>query len=188
MEERIGTVASLLAGCARARELDRAGGRCSAVIRLLLVCSLVLLGVGCARDYIPNTQVEDNQFNRMVVDYCEKYRKAVEHRNTALLLQMAHPSYYEDGGNSDTSDDLDYDGLRDYLDSKFADARAIRYEIRYRRISRGRADEVYVDYTYSASYKIPTDKGEVWRRTVAENRLELVPDESGESFRILAGM
>ena len=156
--------------------------------RLILVCSLVLLGAGCARQTIPNTQVEDSPFNRAVVDFCESYRKAVEHRNTALLLQMADPSYYEDGGNSDTSDDLDYDGLRDYLDAKFADARAIRYEIRYRRITRGRGDEIYVDYTYSASYKIPTDKGDVWRRTVAENRLELVPDQSGESFHILSGM
>ena len=29
-------------------------------------------------------------------------------------------------------------GLRDYLEGRFKDTRAIRYEIRYRRVSRGR--------------------------------------------------
>jgi hypothetical protein len=144
--------------------------------------------LGCTKHFIPNTQVEDNPFNRRVVEYCERYRKAVERRKTAELLSMAHPTYYEDGGNIDPTDDLDFAGLEAYLDSRFSEAKAIRYEIRYRRVSRGRGDEVFVDYTYSASYKIPTDKGDVWRRTVAENRLELIPDESGDSFMIIAGM
>jgi hypothetical protein len=43
-----------------------------------------------------------------------------------------------------------------------------------------------VDYTYSASYKLVTEDGDIWRRRVADNRLELVPE--GESFRIVAGM
>lgn len=140
----------------------------------------------CARNFIPNTDVEDNGFNRTVVEFCEEYRKAVELRNTARLLAMAHPSYYEDGGNADASDDIDHEGLREYLKSKFADTKAIRYEIRYRRVARGRNDQIYVEYTYSASYKVPTEKGDVWRRAVADNRLELVPE--GDSFKIVAGM
>jgi hypothetical protein len=64
--------------------------------------------------------------------------------------------------------------------------KTIRYEIRYRDVTLGRNNEIYVDYTYSASYQIPTAKGDVWRRTVADNRLSLVP--WGESFKILSGM
>ena len=93
---------------------------------------------------------------------------------------------HEDGGNADATDDLDYAGLRDYLEGKFRDTKAIRYEIRYRRVGKGRGNEVYVDYTYSASYKLGTEQGEIWRRTVADNRLELVPH--GDSYRIVAGM
>jgi hypothetical protein len=155
------------------------------LMRIAVLASTLLL-VACARAYIPNTDVEDNTFNRDVISFCEEYRKAVEHRNTAALLEMADPSYYEDGGNADATDDLDYAGLRDYLESKFAETKAIRYEIRYRRVARGRNDEIFVDYTFSASYKVPTQKGDVWRRAVADNRLELV--RQGDSFRILAGM
>ena len=154
-----------------------------------LLCWAVLCGlglVGCSRDTIPNTDVEETDFNRRVLEFCEEYRRAVETRNTALLMKLADPSYYEDGGNIDSSDDLDYAGLRDYLKNRFRQTKAIRYEVRYRRIGRGRNDDIYVDYTYSASYKMATKKGDVWRRTVADNRLELVPN--GESFKIKSGM
>jgi hypothetical protein len=156
----------------------------------LLVPGLVLLASllsgGCSHEYIPNTDVEDNEFNRKVVDFCEGYRHAVERRNVGMLLKLADQKYYEDGGTSDTSDDLDYAGLKEYLAGKFRDVKAIRYEVRYREVTRGRNEQVYVAFTYSASYKIPTAKGDVWRRRVADNRLELLPD--GDHFRILAGM
>jgi hypothetical protein len=151
----------------------------------LLILGLVCLGA-CARQTIPNTDVEDNELNRRVVHFCEEYRRAVERRNIALLLQLAHPRYYEDGANIDATDDLDYAGLKEYLEERFRSTRAIRYEIRYRRVGQGRNDSIYVDYTYSASYKIPSEEGDVWRRRVSDNRLELLAD--GDSFKILAGM
>jgi len=153
---------------------------------LLLALALTLSGAGCSREYLPNTDVEDNDFNRKVVEFCEDYRHAVEHKSVGLLLKLAHEKYYEDGATIDTSDDLDLAGLRVYLETKFKDVKTIRYEIRYRNVTRGRNEEIYVDYTYSASYQIPSTKGDVWRRTVADNRLALVPQ--GETFRILSGM
>jgi hypothetical protein len=153
------------------------------------ICWLVLLAttlLGCNQQYIANTDVVDNDFNRKVIEYCEVYRHAVEQRNTARLLLMAAPSYYEDGGNVDASDDLDYAGLENYLNTEFNQTRAIRYEIHYREVSEGRKETVLVDYTYSASYKIPTAHGDVWRRRVADNRLTLARE--GDSFRILSGM
>ena len=152
--------------------------------------SLVLLLVaapvaGCATHYIPNTDVEDSEQNRKLVAFCEQYRHAVERKNVGMLLKLASPKYYEDGGNVDASDDIDYEGLQGYLQEKFQDAKAIRYEIRYRRVIE--EDNVfYVDYTFSASYRIPTGKGEMWQRKVDDNRLEIVPHN--DEFRILTGM
>jgi hypothetical protein len=140
---------------------------------------------GCTSHYIPNTDVEDSAENRRLITFCEKYRHAVEHKDTGVLLKLAAPTYYEDGGNVDAADDLDYAGLRAYLDSKFQDAAAIRYEIRYRRVVKD-ADVFYVDYTYTASYRIPGSKAEEWRHRVEDNRLELVPFQ--DDFRIIAGM
>lgn len=154
----------------------------------LAACALfgsVVLG-GCQTQYIPNTDVEETAENRKIVEFCEEYRHAVERRNVALLLKMANPAYYEDGGNIDATDDIDYAGLREYLQTKFPETTAIRYEIRYRDVSQGPGDVIWVDYTYSASYKVPSTQGEVWRRQVEDNRLELVPE--GDGFTILRGM
>lgn len=154
--------------------------------KFLAVTALALLLSGCGAHLIPNTDVEDTDYNRGVIQFCEEYRKAVEQRNTARLLQMAHENYYEDGGNIDATDDLDYADLKKYLEDKFRDTKAIRYEIRYRRVGQGRKDVIYVDYTYSASYKLHTEMGDVWKRSVADNRLEMIPD--GDKYKILAGM
>jgi hypothetical protein len=153
---------------------------------LLVAVGLSLTAAACAHETLPNTDVEDNDFNRRVIEFCEDYRHAVERKNIGLLLKYADERYYEDGATIDTSDDLDLAGLKVYLETKFKDVKSIRYEIHYRNVSLGRNDEIYVDYTYSASYQIPTSKGDVWRRTVADNRLALVPQ--GETFRILSGM
>jgi hypothetical protein len=153
----------------------------------------VVLAVGlsawtaCGASTIPNTDVEDTPENRTVIAFCEKYRRAVERRDVTGLLELASKDYYEDGGNIDASDDIDYAGLREYLQNKFGEATGIRYEIRYRRVVRER-DQVFVDYTFSASYRVldPASNNERWRSAVEENRLELVP--AGESFLIVAGM
>lgn len=140
---------------------------------------------GCVSHYIPNTDVEDNEENRRIISFCERYRHAVELKNVGALLKLASPAYYEDGGNVDASDDLDYAGLKEYLAGKFQDARAIRYEIRYRRVLK-EEESIFVDYTFSASYRIPGLTGEEWRRKVDDNRLELIPYQ--DEFRIVAGM
>jgi hypothetical protein len=140
---------------------------------------------GCTTHYIPNTDVEDTEENRKLIGFCEKYRHAVELKNIGMLLKLASPKYYEDGGNVDAADDLDYSGLKDYLGNKFQDARSIRYEIRYRRVVK-QDEKIFIDYTYSASYRIPGTQGEEWRRKVEDNRLELIP--FNDEFRITAGM
>jgi hypothetical protein len=156
-------------------------------LRLLFSAVLALAApiAGCVTHYIPNTDVDDTEENRKLIKFCERYRHAVELKDVATLLRMAAPNYYEDGGNVDAADDLDYAGLKAYLTSKYQDAVAIRYEIRYRRVVKEN-DMVFVDYTYSASYRIPGSKGEEWRRKVEDNRLELVPFQ--DEYRITAGM
>jgi hypothetical protein len=152
----------------------------------VLVAVPAISASACSTHYIPNTDVEDNSENRRVVAYCEKYRRAVEERDVDTLMQMASTRYFETGGNAKSQDDIDYNGLRAYLSSKFKLTKAIRYEIRYHQITENEEKIVNVDFTYTASFQIPTAKGDVWNRAVRDNRLQLIRD--GESFKILGGM
>jgi len=155
------------------------------LLSLLPVAAVMLLGGGCSKMYIPNTDVEDTDENRKIVEFCEVYRRAVERKDIESLVALASKQYYEDGGNVDASDDIDYAGLREYLRGKFDEARGIRYEIRYRRVSQDE-EFILVDYTYSGSVRLPSQDGEQWKSTVEENRLELVATE--DSFHIVRGM
>ncbi len=154
-------------------------------ISALLLAPLLFVASGCGARFIPNTDVVDNAENRRVVVFCEAYRRAVERKDLPTLLELASPQYYEDGGNVDAADDIDYAGLHKYLVKKFTEVKGIRYEIRYRRVTRDK-QLVIIDYTYSGSFRLPTEKGDKWRSTVEENRLEIVAN--GESFKIVAGM
>ncbi|WP_394850315.1 hypothetical protein LZC95_23015 [Pendulispora brunnea] len=160
--------------------------RSKAFAFLLTVAPLSMGALGCSKSYIPNTDVEDTGENRKIIKFCEDYRHAVEERNVGRLLSMVSPQYHEDGGNSAGDDDLDYDGYKEFMTSVFQQTTNIRYEIRYRRVTITETNKVFVDYTYAASFRIPGVKAQEWKHTVADNRLELVPE--GESFKILAGM
>lgn len=157
-----------------------------AALGLSAALALPLASTGCAKTYIPNTDVEDTGENRKIVRFCEDYRHAVEEKNVGKILSMVSSGYFEDGGNTNDEDDLDYEGLKQYLTSNFVKADGIRYEIRYRKVNLAPSGKVYVDYTFSASWRIPGVKGDEWKHTVADNRLELVPDK--EAFKIVSGL
>lgn len=157
--------------------------------RLVAIAALTFASVGslgCTKTMIPNTDVEDNSDNRKVVTFCEEYRHGVEEKNVGLLLKLASQRYFEDGGNANAEDDIDFAGLKDYLTTTFMKTQAIRYEVRYRKITTSENNRVFVDFTYSASFRLPGVKQEEWRHTVAENRLELVKE--GETYKIMSGM
>ncbi|NUP07627.1 MAG: hypothetical protein HOW73_16390 [Polyangiaceae bacterium] len=156
--------------------------------------TILAAATGCGTNYIPNTDVPDNEENRSIIAFCELYRKAVERKDVNLMLKMTSPDYYEDGGNPDASDDMDFVQFKKWLTGEavdetglsFQDAMAIRHEIRYRRVIQD-DKRIFVDYTYSASFKVPTSHGDQWKRKVEDNRLELVVDDAGE-FKVIAGM
>jgi hypothetical protein len=153
---------------------------------LLVLAALAFAFCACSKAYIPNTDVEDTSENRKVILFCEEYRHAVEDKNIGKLLSLASPRYHEDGGNSHGEDDIDYEGLKEYLAGVFMKTTGIRYEIKYRKVTFSEDKRVHVDYTYAASYRLPGVKQEEWKHTVADNRLDLVPD--GDTYKILGGM
>jgi hypothetical protein len=162
----------------------------SSVVPFVRVASAAAIGLvlsasvcGCATTYIPNTDVLDTDANRKVILFCEQYRHAVEEKNVAQLLKLASPNYHQ---RADVDEDVDYSTLKDFLTTTFQTTDAIRYEIRYRRVTFAENNHVFVDYTFAGSYRIPGVRKEEWRHSVSDNRLDLVPE--GEGYKIIAGM
>jgi hypothetical protein len=145
------------------------------------------LGVtaGCGGAVIPNTDVPDNAENRQVVDFVEEYRHAVEERSPSQILRLVSERYYDDNGTPSTDDDMDFDALRDHFARWGADVMDVRYEMRYRRVTFG-ADRIFVDFTYTGSFKVRDVEGDRWSRRLADNRIEIVRE--GDELRIISGL
>ncbi len=151
----------------------------------LLIFFLVLATLGCTPKFIPNTEVPDTAENREVINFCERYRHAVESMNIGLLLSLASPKYFDDSGTVSGDDDMDRAGLEEVLKTRFKEVKNIRYEIKYRAVYQ-KGDVTMVEYTYTTSYQFDMDGKPHWENKTADNRLEL--ERVNDSFLILTGM
>lgn len=155
-----------------------------------LLTSTVLLG--CAtRGNIPNTRVPDTRENREIIDVCERYRRALEARDTSTLLALASPNYFEDSGTPKADDDYGYDGLRRVIEARLKLVKSVRYEVEYRKVTRKDRHaevEVYIDASFQiASADSSKDaQADQYKRVTEYNRLELEND--GTRWRFTRGM
>lgn len=153
----------------------------------LLLALAVAPAAGCART-IPNTSVRDTDENREILRFMETYRHAVEARNVGALLGMADARYLDQVGTPTGDDDLDHGVLGERLTAWAARVAEVRFEIRYHTV---RIDQstIYVEYRYTASFKMPNAEGEDrWSRRVADARAVLTRDAESGEFRFLSGL
>ncbi len=146
---------------------------------------LALSLIGCQKQYIPNTEIVDTDFNREVIAFVERYRHAVEDRNIGVLMSLAAPRYFDNSGTPTGDDDVDRDGLERVISERFSAVEEIRFEMRYRDIF-VQDSVVFVQYTYTMSFQYSVDGETRWHNHTGDKRLEL--ERQKDSFLILSGM
>jgi len=157
--------------------------------RPALVAALVLAATvsGCAKpSLIPNTKVKDTALNREILTVVEKYRRSMERLDAAAVLALVHPTYQDHSGTPEPSDDLDYNGLKELLRTRFKKAAKIRYHIEYLDVrTKGREAEVdgYLDATFV--YREPKANAK-WGRLTRHNRFRLLKE--GSAWRFVGGL
>ena len=153
---------------------------------LLAALLLHVLAAACGAKHIPNTRVPDTSDNREVLDFVEKYRKAVEDRDIGALLQMTSRDYFDDMGTPQGEDDVDYDALQIGLQRLRQDVLGARYQISYRAVTFTENHKVLVDLLYTGWFKVTTPDGDQWRRRLEPHRIMLAREDRG--FKIVSGM
>jgi hypothetical protein len=141
---------------------------------------------GCAATQIPNTRVEDTEENREILEFVERYRKAVEARDSVTLLKMASEYYFDDMGTSSGDDDIDYEGLKDGLTRLRNEITAARYQISYRGLTTLSDQRLMVDMLYTGWFKLQTPDGPQWRRRLEPHRIVLARED--DALKIVSGM
>ena len=95
------------------------------LVRTLFALLALAALSACEPALIPNTRIEDSGQNREVVEFIEKYRTAIEARNSNALLALASVNYFDDMGTPAGNDDIDYDGLKVDLEPSMHTARLL---------------------------------------------------------------
>jgi hypothetical protein len=141
---------------------------------------------GCGHQNIPNTHVEDTAENREIIEFVERYRKAVEDRDIATLLNMTSRFYFDDMGTPAGEDDVDFDSLKVGLERMRKDVMAARYQISYRGLTYTPNERVLVDLLYTGWFKVETPEGPQWKRRLEPHRIVLAREDG--KLLIVSGM
>lgn len=152
-----------------------------------LVAFLVLALTGCSPKKIPGTDLDDTSETRAVIDVLQRYRMAVEAKNTSALVQLTDESFRDDGGSSAPDDDLDYATLPSKLAQRMAKISELKLDVTVKRIEFDSDEKMArVTYSYQLSFKMP----EYSNRTQSENDIKqmLLKRVGDQEWKITSGI
>ncbi len=158
-------------------------------MRTPLMLAAVFSLTGCLHK-IPGTEIDDTRDSRAILDVMTAYRAAVEQRNAQAVIDLADPTFRDDGGSSNPDDDLDYATLYTSLAKRFQRIEDVRLDMNVRRMEFDeQANGARVTYTYTLSFKMPTLSGRTQTDTDIKQML-LKRTAAGQSarWRIVSGI
>ena len=132
---------------------------------LVALLSVVALGGACAPALIPGTSVEDSEENRQVLEFLNKYRRAVIDKNLDGVVSLCAPDYFEDNGTVEQTDDYGLAQLRDKLGHTLGQTKEIQLEIIVQTIERDEAEPkapLRVVYRYNQRALLTFPAGDKW--------------------------
>lgn len=100
---------------------------------------------------IPGTEIPDTPDNRELLQVIERFRTSFVRQDPAGILATAHPTYYDESGTDDPSDDIVYEELGPILRRRIAQLESVRFTIEYLDVymRRDRATvNVWIDATF----------------------------------------
>ncbi len=161
---------------------------------VLSVTGVGLVAAGCkGGPTIPGTEIPDTEDNRQILAVLERYRTSFISRDAAAVLATAHPTYYDNAGTDDPSDDTTYAELGPLLRRRLSQLDSIRFTIDYLEIL-GEGDRAVVRVWIDASFRFKPlldSYGEPresppYSRVMDHSEFELVRE--GETWLIVRGL
>lgn len=147
----------------------------------------LVVGLGaCAHSKIRNTDIDDTDENREVLAFVEDYKRAVESLDADAVLSLVSPKFYEDNGNTDSSDDYDYNGLQTTLRESFGRTKTMQLILRVDAVE-VENDAAFAElyYEYRAHNDYPS--GTRWDTGTDRTRLMLERSPDGR-WQIVSGL
>ena len=108
---------------------------------------------------IPGTEIPDTADNREILQVLERFRGGFVRQDPAVILATAHPTYYDESGTDDPSDDIVFEELGQTLGRRIAQIESVRFTIEYLDIFI-RRDRATVHVWIDASFRMKAILGD----------------------------
>ncbi len=129
--------------------------------------------LACAPKLIPGTEIRDTDENRQVLDVLSAYRTALENRNADGVMKLVSPTFFDDGGTPDGSDDFDYKGLKTRLANWVEKTQAVRANLQVKRIDI-KGGFATVRYFFDVNFQVRgPDGAPVWKHESDAKEMKL---------------
>src|SRR5690606_17298047 len=130
---------------------------------------------GCSTRHIRNTQIEDIEENRAILQVIEQYRRAVVDSDAPSNLDLTRARTFEHPSTpGDPRDDYDKAGLRTKLEESFSRVQDQDLRIDVRKLHQLDDDKAAVEYRFHLRYRLALPSAEGWREFIDVNRVVLV--------------
>lgn len=150
-----------------------------------LLAALWIVSASCAHGTIPGTQIDDTEENREILALVDEYRRAVENLDADAILALVSPRFFENNGNTDSSDDYDFDGLRANLHSDFERTRSIQLVVRVDAVEVDE-DSAFAEFYYQIRAHNNYPAGPRWE--TGSDRARLRFERVDDRWLIIAGL
>ncbi|HEX9399502.1 MAG TPA: nuclear transport factor 2 family protein [Anaeromyxobacter sp.] len=154
-------------------------------IRTTLLALAALAAAACSPHRIPGTEIKSTGDTRAVYDVVQAYRQAMEKKDSAAVLALVAPNYYDTAGTPDPADDLDRAGLEASLPQTLAGAESVKLDFTLRKIEI-QGDDAQAELFYDAFYRVKTPAVTVPRRDSDVHRIRLHKFEG--AWKIISGL
>ena len=152
----------------------------------LIALTLRMSAAACGPRYVTGTKVEYSDEREAVAAIVERYRVALEQRDTNALRSLVSKSYYENGSTTDDpNDDYDAAGLEKVFGELKGNVKTVRYSVEITDIQ---VNEEYasVDIDYKAEYLYTLGEQDRWGTTNDKNRMTMRLEDG--NWRISGGL
>lgn len=154
------------------------------VVRLAPLSAALCL-CACAPSLIPGTQIQDKPETRAALDVLSKYKTASEALDADGVLELAAPTYFDNGSSSRTHQTVDFEGLRAMVPAEFEKLRALRMDITVKD-ARVQGDKAEIDYFLVLHFSLKLPSGERWHSESDDARLTLA--RMGGKWKVTSGL
>lgn len=108
----------------------------------------------CAHSMIPGTHIPDTEQTRAILSVMEQYRAAMEAKDVPKIVSLLAPTFSDNEGTSDPTDDLTYADAPKVLAARLSQVEGLRLNIDVRGVH-VENDHATADYYYTEYFTLP---------------------------------